>query len=474
MTFLKPERSKVKARTNAQRNKSVTSGPVEEEAQKRMLSLTTRKLGQQGDFLSRAARRSEPPRPSTKISRWQSSEASAQNIRSLPWQYLRAIDECNYDPCTQQRIDVVVDLENGKPAPIYENTQEEHSIQGVSVADENYNVTWSDGRCSSYSKMWIDKVVDQWKPEASTEGRILWNGFTEEMVRQSPNMSIQISDAITESGMSRSLQALYRYGIVLVTNTPIDDGGAGVAALGASLSGGTQKTVASTSLLKNYQLGGSDIMLPHGTEGPLRTLYGTVWSTSFDGQAEGASVADSAYGQTSLPLHTDLTYHRDPPGLQIFTMVQPAEEGGESVFGDGFTIAERLRSIDPKAFHTLSRTIRRFRCVDKDTGWHLEASGCVIEVRNGRVVGTRHNDLDRLPDLPPFDLSWNNIQATNEFYEELRHAHQQWDKLLSLDEFRLVMKLGPGDTVVVANQVRENKSIPTASTLLGLFAAHAC
>jgi hypothetical protein len=432
-----------------------------------MLSLTMQKLGQQGAIVTRAGWKSELLVLSTKSSRWQSSESSAQKIRSLPWQYLRAIDECNYDPSTLQRIDVVVDLENGKPAPVDENTQEKHYIQGVSVDGENYTVSWSDGRCSSYTKPWINKVADNWKPEASTEGRVLWNGFTEEMVRQSPNMSIQFLDAITERGMSRSLQALYRYGIVLVTNTPIDDGGAGVAALGASLSGGTQKTVASTSLLKNYQIGGSEIMLPHGTEGPLRTLYGTVWSTSFDGQAEGASVADSAYGQTSLPLHTDMTYHRDPPGLQIFTMVQPAEEGGESVLGDGFTMAERLRSIDPKAFQTLSRTSRRFRCVDKETGWHLEASGCVIEVRNGRVVGIRHNDLDRLPDLPPFDLK-DNVQATNEFYEELRRAHEQWNKLLSLDEFRLVMKLGPGDTVVVANQVRENKSIPPASTLLGV------
>ena len=57
-----------------------------------------------------------------------------------------------------------------------------------------------------------------------------------------------------------------------------------------------------------------------------------------------------------------MTYHRDPPGLQIFTMVQPAIEGGESVFVDGFAVAEELQSTDPAdAFHVLSNTVRRCR-----------------------------------------------------------------------------------------------------------------
>jgi hypothetical protein len=38
----------------------------------------------------------------------------------------------------------------------------------------------------------------------------------------------------------------------------------------------------------------------------------------------------------------------------------------------------------------------------------------------------------------------------------LAEAHYEWDKLLSMDEFRLVMKLQPGDTMVVANHVSSN------------------
>lgn len=205
-----------------------------------------------------------------------------------------------------------------------------------------------------------------------------------------------------------------------------------------------------TSLVANYREGGSETVLEHGTDGPLRTLYGSVWSTSSSSQEDGTSKADSAYGSDGLPLHTDMTYMRDPPGLQIFTMVQPATEGGESVFGDGFAAADELRTKDPGAFVMLSETIRRYRCVDETAGWNLQACGPVISMHNGKLSSIRHNDLDRLPDLPSGMSSPEEIDA---FYSSLEKAHASWDELLAQDKSRLVMKLGPGDTMVVANQV---------------------
>ncbi|MGK3746645.1 MAG: alpha-ketoglutarate-dependent taurine dioxygenase, partial [Bacillariaceae sp.] len=159
----------------------------------------------------------------------------------------------------------------------------------------------------------------------------------------------------------------------------------------------------------------------------------------------------SAYGSEGLPLHTDLTYIQDPPGLQIFTMVQPAPVGGDSVFCDGYAVAEKLKTINPDAFDILSNTIRTYHSKDNVTGWYLKASGPVIEVRDGQIVGIRHNDLDRLPDLPPNDLI--EEKEIDEFYDNLKTAHAAWDALLAQDNFRLVMKLNPGDTMVVANQV---------------------
>jgi len=108
-----------------------------------------------------------------------------------------------------------------------------------------------------------------------------------------------------------------------VTGTPINDGGSGIAALASALSGGSIKMSSASSVMKHYieNSGLSPTILPNGTDGPQRTMYGGVWSTSSDGMKDGQSLADSAYGQGALPLHTDMTYMKDPPGLQVKSQV---------------------------------------------------------------------------------------------------------------------------------------------------------
>jgi Taurine catabolism dioxygenase TauD, TfdA family len=379
-------------------------------------------------------------------------------VYSLPWQFLRSADCANFDKSTHQRIDVPYESATGKPVlsssrSVPLSKQRSLSIEGYAVMDDNKcSLLWSDGRKSLYDLPWLERQFHHWKM-SQREDRIMWKGMTEESVRKSSHLSMSFQELISEdgSGMSRALKALYQYGIVLVTKTPLDDDGLGVSVLGAALSGGSVKDRRSTSILANFRAGGKEIVLPSGTDGPLRTLYGRVWSTSSANQADGTSIADSAYTNDALPLHTDSSYHREPPGLQIFTMVQPALVGGQSVFCDGFSIAEVLRTKNPAAFEILSRTTRRYFSQDKVTGWHLEASGPVIEVKHGRIVGIRHNDLDRLPDMPPNDII--EPREIDEFYDDLHSAHAAWDALLAQDKFRLVVNLNPGDTMVVANQV---------------------
>lgn len=385
-------------------------------------------------------------------------------ILALPEPFLRAYDSANFDPDTYQRSDVRYDTHSGKP-PVHEDDdhvrattsrsspRSDQQIVGCQETLSGYRLKWKDGKESYYSKEWVNDQLKLWK--ASDTDRVLWTGLDESQVRSSADLSLEFPALLTDEGMKHALKALYQYGILLVTDTPIRDNGAGIAAMGAALGGGSIKN--QLSIYKTYQDGNTDLVLPHGTDGPLRTLYGTVWATSSSSQVEGSSRADSAYGSDGLPLHTDMTYHRDPPGLQIFTMVRPSGDGGESVFGDGFAAAERLRQRHPRAFSTLSSTIRRYRSRDMDTGWHLEATGPLIQTdAANRVLAIRHNDLDRLPDLPPPPTSLDDDGAatTCAFYEELADADRAWDSVLAEDDIRLVMSLKSGETMVVANQVR--------------------
>lgn len=391
---------------------------------------------------------------SQEISFASEDEKNYSFLHSLPAQFLRDCNLTNFDETTLQRNDVHFNADNGKP----ETRSPSSSEKGLSIdqyvidPNEGCKIMWSDGTFSHHD---IDKLKEQylsWK-KSRPEDRTLWESLTEKDVRSSSDFSISFESMVLDdgSGMSKAIEILYKCGILLVKDTPVEDDGAGIAALGAALSGGSVKDNPSVSLLANYRLGRTEVLLPSGTDGPLRTLYGGVWSTTSAGQPDGTSVADSAYGNDALPLHTDMTYLRDPPGLQIFTMVQPALTGGESVFCDGFAVAEALRTTDPAAFDVLSNTSRTFHSRDEVTGWYLKATGPVIQVRDGRIVGIRHNDLDRLPDLPP-----NEVVETEEidtFYEDLKSAHESWDSLIAQDRFRLVMKLERGDTMVVANQV---------------------
>jgi alpha-ketoglutarate-dependent taurine dioxygenase len=438
-----------------------------------------------------------------------------RSILALPRKFLRDMDTNNFDPVTLQRTDARYDRNTGRPLPRRPSTTttaasssssspyQIRECEGIiAVGSDNDNgtnripppnrycrIVWSDGRVSTYDAKWVENQI---RPRTTATDKILWTGLDEHYVRS--NVAMTYSDLMMAGGGADSaaaLHRLYQYGILLVTVTPIGPTGnraGSIARLAAALGGGSNKNSTGSLLFhrhqqqKRQQLTTNDIrdenadpspssgsedtaapaevlVLPHGTDGPLRTLYGTVWSTTSTGQlAHGASAADSAYGREALPLHTDLTYHRDPPGLQIFAMIQPAAianvghgdgsvGSGESIFADGFAAAERLRAQHPSAFDLLSQTVRRYRCIDTVTGWHLEASGPVIATAPDNpndVVMIRHNDLDRLPDRFDHDDS---------MYEKLAEAHAAWDAILGQDDIRLVMKLQAGDTMVVANQV---------------------
>ena len=383
-----------------------------------------------------------------------SSHVDDHAILGLPLQYLRAMDTSEFDPSTFQRCKMRYDPQSGKPITGKEGAPSIKISQCFfDVASDCYHIEWEDGLHSIYDNEWVQGELSKLSGNYYNQDqpkKYLWTNLSEDKVRSS-NLSLDFQNVVhSKAGMSAALKALYQYGIVLVTQTPTNDNGSAVAALAAALGGSSQKEDNPTSLIPYYRDNpqSSPLVLPHGTDGPLRTLYGTVWSTESSAQVDGASVADSAYGMGCLPLHTDMTYWQDPPGLQIFTMVQPALRGGQSVYADGFAVAERLQRQSPIAFATLSQISRRYRCIDPSTGWHLEAHGPVISLRYGQLVGIRHNDLDRLPDLPPRDC-----QDVEAFYNSLAEAHYEWDKLLSMDEFRLVMTLQTGDTMIVANHV---------------------
>ena len=61
-----------------------------------------------------------------------------------------------------------------------------------------------------------------------------------------------------------------------------------------------------------------------------------------------------AYTGASLGLHTDLPYYRYTPGVQFLHCISQAQgPGGDNVFSDGFSVAEKMRADFPSEFELL-------------------------------------------------------------------------------------------------------------------------
>ncbi|RLN94353.1 hypothetical protein BBJ28_00016498, partial [Nothophytophthora sp. Chile5] len=140
----------------------------------------------------------------------------------------------------------------------------------------------------------------------------------------------------------------------------------------------------------------------------LRTIYGTMWTTNPATDAEGYN--DTASTNLELLHHTDGTYIRDPPGLQIFNCVAQAGDGGESRYVDAFHVVETLRRESPEAFRVLSQTPLPYFTVDRDA--HLATMAPLIGVDfAGNVTQFRHNDYDRAP------LTHLSFEEVGAFYQ---------------------------------------------------------
>eukprot|EP00013_Stygamoeba_regulata_P026179 CAMPEP_0177656104 /NCGR_PEP_ID=MMETSP0447-20121125/15359_1 /TAXON_ID=0 /ORGANISM="Stygamoeba regulata, Strain BSH-02190019" /LENGTH=441 /DNA_ID=CAMNT_0019160141 /DNA_START=1 /DNA_END=1326 /DNA_ORIENTATION=+ len=86
----------------------------------------------------------------------------------------------------------------------------------------------------------------------------------------------------------------------------------------------------------------------------------TNYGTTFDVRVEPDAV-NQAYTDIALPLHTDLPFYREPPGVQLLHCIcQDAGGGGESLLVDGLSVACAIREESPELYHVLTTTPVRF------------------------------------------------------------------------------------------------------------------
>ena len=165
------------------------------------------------------------------------------------------------------------------------------------------------------------------------------------------------------------------------------------------------------------------------------TNYGRVFDVRSVPQPENLAYSDSGLG-----LHTDNPYREPVPGFQILHVKVASDEGGESLFADGFAIAEHLRATDPESFRLLTRTAVPFLYRSKDADLYAERPFIQLAV-DGAVVAVHYNNRS----IAPMRLPADRVEA---FYASYRALA----RLLRDPRFQLKLHLSDGELVAFDNR----------------------
>jgi gamma-butyrobetaine dioxygenase len=165
------------------------------------------------------------------------------------------------------------------------------------------------------------------------------------------------------------------------------------------------------------------------------TNYGLAFDVRSVPQPENLANSDLGLG-----LHTDNPYREPVPGFQALHALVASREGGESLFADGFALAEHLRVSAPDAFAQLTQTPVPFLYRSKDAELYAERPLIQLSCR-GDVTAVHYNSRS----IAPLRLSARDVGP---FYA----AYRRFAALLRVPQFQSKYRLSDGNLVVFDNQ----------------------
>jgi len=154
----------------------------------------------------------------------------------------------------------------------------------------------------------------------------------------------------------------------------------------------------------------------------------------------GKSMADAAYTNLGIPLHTDGPYNLRALEFQLLHVLKQSSSGGESSLADGNAAALALKEDDPEAFELLCSTSVGFRYADK--AHELFAERRMINLNHDGSIGDIFFS-GRL-DATPFQ----SLEETAKFL----CAKRKFIKHLYDPDCYATFKLAQGDLLIFDNR----------------------
>ena len=167
----------------------------------------------------------------------------------------------------------------------------------------------------------------------------------------------------------------------------------------------------------------------------LETNYGLTFDVRAVAQPENL-----AYSDLGLGLHTDNPYREPVPGFQALHALVTSNEGGASLFADGFALAAHLREVAPRDFAELTTTPVPFLYRSSNAELYAERPLIQLSV-TGTVIGVHYNNRSVAPlGMAPAGMA--------RFYG----AYRRFAAMLREPRFQLRTQLAAGTLVVFDNQ----------------------
>ncbi|MGC3875196.1 TauD/TfdA family dioxygenase [Halomonas sp. GXIMD04776] len=301
---------------------------------------------------------------------------------SFPLLWLR--DHC---PCTRCRHPLTRERLFVPLADIDEAPQ-------TTLVEGGLRLKWTDGHVSLFDSVWLH----QRRPDNDTD---LASELTRIRRPWSANFTpahVTHADFMTPDGEHQWLEALLRDGLVLLDEGPLAD---------------------------------EEVSRIATRIGPMRP---TNFGARFDVYSK-PNPNNAAYTAIALALHSDLPNWRQPPDIQLLYCLQNEAEGGESIFADGFAVAEELRKEAPEAFRILSKTSIDFRFQDEEQDIATRAP--IIELDDeGQLKEIRFNNWIRDTLRLPLDKINAWYAAYRRFWQLLHDPRHQIE--FALDQGQMV------------------------------------
>ena len=336
--------------------------------------------------------------------------------------------------------------------------RETHSIKRIIGAPETLSIEWADGNVSEYSSVWLrDNLAED--RDAHSGQRLIDIADVPERprirsaVREEDGVRIHWEEEAQPASFSFAWLAAHATGRAPrrpeLLLQPWLEGGTLEARhdfAWASLTALHTPGVRLAWLTRLLQQGLAFLEeVPAQADALLGAmpLVGRVLETNYGRTFDVRSVPQPenlAYSDLGLGLHTDNPYRDPVPGFQALQALIPSNEGGESIFADGFALAAHLRDTAPEAFTLLTTTAVPFLYRSGDA--ELYAERPLIQLAtSGAIAAVHYNSRS----IAPLALS---AAQTPHFYA----AYRRFAALLREARWQLRTRLGAETVVVFDNQ----------------------